>query len=110
VVAAILGGLALQSDPARFRWPVRLLCGLFILDVILYLTPIVFAAGIGDIEFTTAAWAVFAVAVVGNLGLAGLSLLIIIRSRAPRRVVAGVVGPVTIELGSPSADGAARQA
>jgi hypothetical protein len=85
VVAAILGGLALQSEPARFRWPVRLLCGLFILDAVLYLTPIVFAAGIGSIEFTTAAWAVFAVAVVGNLGLAGLSLLIIIRSRAPAR-------------------------
>ncbi|MEU8608245.1 hypothetical protein AB0C29_09610 [Actinoplanes sp. NPDC048791] len=112
VVAAILSGLALQSDPARFRWPVRLLCGLFILDAILYLTPIVFAAGIGDIEFTTVAWAVFAVAVVGNLGLAGLSLLIIIRTRtrAPRRPAQGTAGPAVIELGVPPSDGAARPA
>ena len=84
VVAAILGGLGLQTDPARYRLPVRLLCALFILDVLVYLAPIVFAASMEFVEFTTAAWAVFGVAVVGNLGLAGLSLLVIVRTRRLR--------------------------
>jgi hypothetical protein len=108
VLAAVLGGLGLQTDPASFRWPVRVLCGLFILDAILYLTPIVIAAGFASIEFTTLAWAVFAVAVVGNLGLAGLSLLIIIRSRAPRREADRPAAPLTIDLSAPAADGTPR--
>jgi hypothetical protein len=83
VLAAILGGLGLQTDPAHSRLPVRLLCGLFILDVLVYLTPIVFAATMDFVELTTSAWALFAVAVVGNLALAGLSLLIIVRTRTP---------------------------
>ena len=112
VLAVVLGGVGLQSDPARFRLPVRLLCGVFILDAVLYLAPIVFAASFEAVQVTTSAWVVFGVAVVGNLGLAGLSLLIIIRCRAPRGGVewpgaAGAPGaPVTIELGAPAADGA----
>jgi hypothetical protein len=69
---------------ARSRLPVRLLCVPFVLDALGYLTPIVAFADMGFVEITTSAWALFAVAVVGNLGLAGLALLIIIRSRAPR--------------------------
>jgi hypothetical protein len=84
VVAAIVGGLGLQTDPARYRLPVRVLCGLFILDVVVYLTPIVFVATMDFVELTTDAWALFAVAVVGNLGLAGLSLLVIVRTRRLR--------------------------
>jgi hypothetical protein len=84
VVAAILGGLGLQTDPTRYRLPVRLLCVLFILDALVYLTPLVLAATMEFVELTTAAWAVFGVAVVGNLGLAGLSLLVIVRTRRLR--------------------------
>jgi hypothetical protein len=84
VVAAILGGLGLQTDPARYRLPVRLLCVLFILDALAYLTPLVIVAGLGFIEVTQSGWALFGVAVVGNLGLAGLSILVLARTRRVR--------------------------
>jgi predicted transporter len=84
VVAAVMAGLGLQTDPARCRRPVRLLGTLFILDALLYLTPIVFAAAMDFVELTTAGWALFGVVVLGNLGLAGLSLLIIVRTRRVR--------------------------
>ena len=84
VLAAILGGLGLQTEPGRYRLPVRLLCGLFILDALVYLAPLVFGASMAFIELTTAQWALFGTAIVGNLGLAGLALLIIIRTRRPR--------------------------
>jgi hypothetical protein len=99
VLAAILGGLGLQTDPARSRLPVRLLCVLFIVDALVYLTPLVLVATMGFVEITTSAWALFAVAVVGNLGLAGLAVLIILRtrtrtrSRAPRGRPAAVQPP-----------------
>ena len=88
VLAAILGGLGLQTDPARTRLPVRLLCLLFIVDALVYLAPVVAVATVGFVEITTSAWALFAVAVVGNLGLAGLAVLIIVRARRPRAPLA----------------------
>lgn len=97
VLAAIVGGLGLQNDPGRYRLRVRLLCGLFILDVLLYLAPLVLAATMAFVELTTSAWMLFGVAVVGNLGLAGLSLLIIVRTRrlpaaAPHRATTIALG------------------
>src|SRR5690349_1037072 len=81
VLVATLGGLGLQMDPGRYRLPVRLLCGIFILDALVYLAPLVYAAAMTAVELTTFAWVVFGVTIVGNLGLVGLSLLIIIRTR-----------------------------
>lgn len=97
VLAAVLGGLGLQTDPARARLPVRLLCVLFILDALVYLAPIVFAATMTYVELTTSAWALFAVAVVGNLALAGLALLVIARTGRPQSTVRPE--PVAIVLG-----------
>jgi len=94
VVAAALGGSGLQSDPARYRLPVRLLSVLFILDVLVYLTPLVLAATLPVVALTTSAWALFAVTVVGNLALAGLALLILIRSRRLR--AAATPPPATV--------------
>jgi hypothetical protein len=97
VMAAILGGLGLQSEPARFRLPVRVLCALFIVDALLYLAPLVYAATMTFIELPTSAWALFAVAVVGNLGLAGLSLLIIVRTgQAPATATPQPAKTITI--------------
>ncbi|GAA3343263.1 hypothetical protein GCM10020358_81380 [Amorphoplanes nipponensis] len=98
VLAAVLGGLGLQTEPARYRLPVRLLAALFILDALAYLAPLVLAAGWPVVELTTAAWALFAVTVVGNLALAGLALLIIVRSRRVRAAEAPVA-PKVITLG-----------
>jgi hypothetical protein len=83
VLVTVMAGLGLQTDPARYRLPVRLLCALFILDILLYLAPVIFAVTV-DIGLTTSAWALFAVAVLGNLGLAGLCVQIIFRSRRLR--------------------------
>ena len=96
VVGTILGGLGLQTDPARYRLPVRLLCALFILDILVYLTPVVFAATVPAVEFTQAAWAVFAVAIVGNLGLAGLALLVIVRTRRLRPAAPRPAATITL--------------
>jgi hypothetical protein len=96
VLAAILGGLGLQTDPARARLPVRLLSVLFILDVVLYLTPLVATAAMDFIELSTGAWALWAAAVVGNLGLAGLSLLIIARTSRPRATTPHPAATITI--------------
>ena len=83
VVAAVLGGLGLMTDPARYRRPVRLLCYLLIADTLIYLVPIVTAAAL-PVDVTASAWALFGVAVLGNLGLAGLCALIAARSRRVR--------------------------
>jgi hypothetical protein len=83
VLAAVLIGVGLQTDPARYRPAVRLLCALFMLDNLLYLVPIVFIVMM-NLELTTSAWALFAVAVLGNLGLAGLCVQIIFRARRVR--------------------------
>jgi hypothetical protein len=96
VVAAILGGLGLQTDPARWRLPVRLLSALFILDALVYLTPIVLAAALDLIDLTTAQWGLFGVVVVGNLGLAGLSLLVIVRTRRLRSPAAQPGGTIVL--------------
>lgn len=82
VVAAVMCGLGLHAEPARYRWPARGLALLFIVDAIVYLAPLVAFATV-DVEFTTPAWALFGAAVIGNLGLAGLSVLILVRTRRP---------------------------
>jgi len=83
VVAAVLGGLGLLTDPARYRRPVRLLCYLLIADTVVYLVPIVTAATL-PVDVTTSAWALFAASVLANLALAGLCWLIATRSRRLR--------------------------
>jgi hypothetical protein len=86
VVAAVLCGLGIQSEPERYRRPVRLLSALFVVDIVLYLVPLIAAAAIDTL--TTPAWIVFGVTVVGNLGLAGLAILIGVRAgAAPARPV-----------------------
>jgi hypothetical protein len=80
VVAAVVCGLGLQTDPARYRRPVRLLGYLFIADAVLYLAPIVTAATL-PVPVSTTEWTLFGSAVVGNLALAGLCVLIIHRTR-----------------------------
>ncbi len=80
VVAAVLCGLGLQTDPGWYRRPTRLLSCLFIADVVLYLVPVVTAATL-PVAVSTSGWVLFGVAVVGNLGLAGLCVLIIHRAR-----------------------------
>ena len=82
VVAAVMCGLGLHTEPARYRWPARGLALLFVVDAIVYLAPLVAFATV-DVEFTTPAWALFGAAVIGNLGLAGLSVLIVIGTRRP---------------------------
>jgi hypothetical protein len=83
VVAAVLCGLGLQADPARYRRRVRLLGYLFIADAVVYLVPVVTVATM-PVDLTTSGWAWFAAAVVGNLGLAGWCVLIIFRARRLR--------------------------
>jgi heme/copper-type cytochrome/quinol oxidase subunit 4 len=83
VVAAVLCGVGLQTDPARYRRPVRLLAAVFIADVLLYLAPIVTVATL-PVPVSDTEWTLFGVAVVGNLALAGLCLLIIHRARRLR--------------------------
>jgi len=80
VVAVVFCGLGLQTDPARYRLPVRLLAYLFIADSLLYLLPVVAAVSL-PIPLSTSEWALFGAAVVGNLGLAGLCVLIAHRAR-----------------------------
>src|SRR5690349_8782546 len=46
VLATALLGVGLQTDPARHRPAVRLLCALFILDNLIYLGPVVFIAAV----------------------------------------------------------------
>ncbi len=87
VVAAVVCGVGLQTDPARYRRPVRLLSYLFIADAVLYLVPIVTAATL-PVAVTGSGWALFGVAVVGNLALAGLCVLIAHRSRRLRPAAA----------------------
>lgn len=103
VVAAIIGGLGMQSDPARYRWPVRLLAGLFVVDAILYLAPMV-ALFTVEVPYSTGEWALFVVAVVGNLGLAGLGLLIVLRSARPEAAPApAAMSPAASPATSPAA-------
>jgi hypothetical protein len=96
VVAAILGGLGLQTGPARYRLPVRLLGVLFIVDALVYLTPLILAATMDFVELTTGAWALFGVAVVGNLGLAGLALLVVVRTGRLRQKALQPTAPITV--------------
>jgi len=93
VVAAVLGGLGLMTDPARYRRPVRVLCYLLIADAVIYLVPIVTAAAL-PVDVSTSAWALFVASVIGNLALAGLCALAAVRSRRLRPAPA----PATIEL------------
>lgn len=86
VVAAVICGLGLQTDPARYRLPVRLLAYLFIADAILYLVPVVTAATL-PVPVSTSVWVLFGAAVVGNLALAGLCVLIAHRARRLRPAV-----------------------
>jgi hypothetical protein len=95
VLAAVLTGVGLQTDPARYRVAVRALCALFIVDNLLYLGPVV-AVVTMDLELTTSAWALFAVAVLGNLGLAGLCVQIIFRSRRLRPAVQPLPATMTV--------------
>lgn len=96
VIAAVLCGLGLQTDPARYRLPVRLLCALFILDALVYLAPLVLIAALDYIEVTRSGWALFGVTVVGNLGLAGLSILVMARTRRVRPASPQPATPITI--------------
>jgi hypothetical protein len=96
VVAAVFCGLGMQNDPAAYRRPTRWLSYLFIADAVIYLTPVVMAAML-PVAITTETWALFGAAVVGNLGLAGLCMLIAIRARRVRTVLP-VAPPTTIEL------------
>jgi hypothetical protein len=80
VVAVVICGVGLQTDPARYRLPVRLLAYLFIADTVLYLVPVVTLATL-PMPVSTSEWALFGAAVVGNLGLAGLCVLIAHRAR-----------------------------
>ena len=83
VVAAVVCGAGLQTDPARYRPATRVLSYLFIADAVLYLVPVVTAATL-PVAVSTSGWVLFGVAVVGNLGLAGLCVLIAHRSRGLR--------------------------
>jgi hypothetical protein len=93
VIAAVVCGVGLLTDPGRYRRPVRLLCYLLIADSVIYLVPLVIAATL-PVDVTTSAWVLFVVAVIGNLALAGLCTLIATRSR---RLKPAPV-PVPIEL------------
>ena len=92
VVAVVFCALGLQTDPARYRLPVRLLAYLFIADVVLYLVPVVTAATL-PVPVSTSEWALFGAAVVGNLALAGLCVLIAHRARrrGPAAVPAALI-------------------
>lgn len=83
VVVSVLCGLGLLSEPARYRPRVRLLSCLIVVDVLIYLVPVVAAAGYYP-ELSTRAWWVFGLATVGNLALAGLAVLIAWRARRLR--------------------------
>ena len=85
-----------------------MLCGLYLVDALVYLAPLVLAASLAFVELTTSAWVLFGVTVVGNLGLAGPSLLIIVRTPPaagrgaaagnddrPRRTAGSACGPST---------------
>lgn len=87
VVAALMCGLGLRTEPDRYRWPARGLAALFVLDTVVYLAPVVAFATV-DVEVSRSAWALFGAAVLGNLGLAGLSVLIMIRTARPAPVPA----------------------
>lgn len=96
VLAAVVTGTGLQTDPARWRRPVRLLCLVFIVDNLAYLTPLVVVVTTG-VGLTTPAWGLFGVAVLGNLGLAGLCVQILVRARRLRAPAAEP--PVAVAAG-----------
>jgi hypothetical protein len=80
IMVAMVCAAGLRNEPARFRRPIRVLCFVFVADVVVYLSPIVVVAAI-DPGLNALSWVLFLIAAVGNVALAWLAIVIARRTR-----------------------------